>query len=183
MRIAPAEKSRCVFSANCTVFPVTHGSWQCVGGIPCESCLRTGKSCQKRLREPSKAVFVLYQQNRGIVIPAQTMKDTTTLYLDYFFAFLRRNYLVHRADTLGEILLPLLNASSLLSSIVSAIGALDASRHGTCSTYARLESPRALAFKAYSCSIESLKTALLDLRVSQRDDVLWATFFLGLFEV
>ncbi len=183
VRIAPAGKSRCVLRVNCTVSTMTHGSWQCVGGIPCGSCIRTGKTCQKQIREPSKAVFLLYQEERAIGIPAQTMKDTTTLHLDYFFAFLRRNCLVHRADTFVEILLPLLNTSSLLSSIASAIGALDAARHGACSIYARFESPQALAFKSCSCSIGSLKTALLDSKVSQRDDVLWATFFLGLFEV
>lgn len=70
-----------------------------------------------------------------------------------------------------------MNESQLLSSIASAIGMLDASRRGTCVSYAKVESPRFLAFKSYSCSMKSLSTAILDPTVSLRGDVLWATFF------
>jgi hypothetical protein len=109
--------------------------------------------------------------------------DTKTLHVDYFVAFLRRNRFAHCTDALVNKLLPLMNESQLLSSIASAIGMLDASRRGTCVSYAKVESPRFLAFKSYSCSMKSLSTAILDPTVSLRDDVLWATLFLGLFEV
>lgn len=116
-------------------------------------------------------------------MPAQVMANKETIYLDYFFAFLGRNHFVYHTEVLLEVLLPLVNKSTLLSSVASAIGALDASRHGSCSTYTKTENPQTLAYKSYSCSIESLKAELLGSGVSRRDDVLWATFFLGLFEV
>lgn len=159
---------------------------QCVGGIPCESCIRTGKICRKQMSEELKAVYVFYKETESTLrklIPATLAADTKTIHLDCFFAFLYRNHLVHHTDVLVEVLLPLVSESALLSSVVSAIGALDASRHGYCANYVETESSRFLAYKSYSRSIELLKTVLLESEVSLRDDILWATFFLGLFEV
>ncbi|KAL5364825.1 hypothetical protein BJX96DRAFT_188096 [Aspergillus floccosus] len=157
---------------------------KCVGDIPCQLCIRTGKPCQRQSSEPSQAVFVLYEEKKsGMLLPKQMTTDAKTVYVDYFVTFLRRNQFAHCANALVEDLLPLVNTSPLLSSIISAIGALDASRHGTRASYANVETPRFLAFESYSSSIRSLSIALLDPMVSQRDDVLWATFFLGLFEL
>ncbi|KAF3398178.1 hypothetical protein F1880_006495 [Penicillium rolfsii] len=156
---------------------------KCVGGIPCESCIRTGKTCQKRASEHSETVFVFYKETNDPLIPAQMAVHTETIYLNYFFAFLSRNELVHHKNMLVEAVMPLVSESALMSSAARAIGALDASRHGFCGHYRRDELPQSLAYKTYSFSIESLKIALVDLKVSQRDDVLWATFFLGLFEL
>lgn len=142
-----------------------------------------GKTCRKQSNEFSKAIFVLYTGNEGTSIPAQVMENKETTYVDYFFAFLGRNHLGYRTEVILEVLLAAVNNSTLLHSVVSAIGALDASRHGACSTYTKAANPRTIAYKSYSCSIESLKSALMASGVSQRDDVLWATFFLGIFEV
>ncbi|KAJ5882893.1 uncharacterized protein N7473_009779 [Penicillium subrubescens] len=156
---------------------------RCVGGNPCEPCVRTGRICQKRSSGCSKAIFVFYKETDEPLISAQVHTNMETIHLNYFFAFLGRNHLVHPKDVLVEVLLPLVTESALLSSVVRAIGALDASRHGSCGAYAKAELPQSLAYKSYSHSIEALKVALLDSEVSQRDDVLWATFFLGLFEL
>lgn len=154
-----------------------------MGGNPCESCVRTGRICQKRSSGCSKAIFVFYKETDEPLISAQVHANPETIHLNYFFAFLGRNHLVHPKDVLVGVLVPLVSKSALLSSVVRAIGALDASRHGSCGAYAKAEVPQSLAYKSYSHSIESLKVALQDSEVSQRDDVLWATFFLGLFEV
>ncbi|CRG84844.1 Anoctamin-5 [Talaromyces islandicus] len=77
----------------------------------------------------------------------------------------------------------MLQSSTILSSAVIAVGSLEAMRHGCCRAYPKLESPHYVAFKAYSNSISALHTALLDPDVTQRDDVIWVTFFLGLFEL
>ncbi|CEO59572.1 hypothetical protein PMG11_04245 [Penicillium brasilianum] len=156
---------------------------RCAGGYPCEACVRMGKTCRKQSNEFSKAIFVLYTGNEGTSIPAQVMENKETTYVDYFFAFLGRNHLGYRTEVILEVLLAAVNNSTLLHSVVSAIGALDASRHGACSTYTKAANPRTIAYKSYSCSIESLKSALMASGVSQRDDVLWATFFLGIFEL
>lgn len=168
---------------RCSTFTPADRAEQCVGGIPCESCIRTGKTCQKRTSDHSKTIFVFYKETDNPLIPAQVTANTETIHLNYFFAFLGRNHLVHHTDILLEVLLPLVSGSALLSSVARAIGALDASRHGSCGAYGKSEFPQSLAYRSYSYSIESLKTALLDSKVSQRDDILWATFFLGLFEV
>jgi hypothetical protein len=162
---------------------MTDRAEQCVGGIPCESCIRTGKTCQKQISRGSKTVFVFYDKVKCSVVSAHVQANMETIHLDYFFAFLGRNHLSHHTDILAEVLLPLVSESALLGSVVRAIGALDASRHGSCGAYGKVECPQSVAYKSYSHSIESLRTALLDSEVSQRDDVLWATFFLGLFEV
>ncbi|KAJ5359737.1 uncharacterized protein N7496_012150 [Penicillium cataractarum] len=156
---------------------------RCAGGYPCEACIRTGKTCRKQSSGFSKAVFVLYKETEGTLMPAQVMANNETIFVDCFFAFLGRNHFVYHTEVLIEVLLPLVNKSTLLSAVISAIGALDASRHGSCSTYTKNGNPRALAYKSYASSIESLKTELLGSEVSRRDDVLWATFFLGLFEL
>lgn len=103
--------------------------------------------------------------------------------LEYFFAFFCHNQFVRNYESLAKALLPLIQTSSLLYSAVTAVGALDAARHGSCSACSRMESPSFIAFRAYSNSISALQTALLGRHVAKRDDVLWATFFLGLFEV
>lgn len=104
-------------------------------------------------------------------------------FLNYCFTLFRRNQFVGQSESLIEELLPLLRSSTILSSAVTAIGSLEAMRHGFCRTHPKLESPHYVAFEAYSNSISALQTALLDPDVTQRDDVIWATFFLGLFEV
>lgn len=111
-----------------------------------------------------------------------TEKKETRI-LDYFFAFFCHNQFVRNSESLAKALLPLLQTSPLLYSAVTAVGALDAARRGSCSAYSRTESPHFIALRAYSNSIGALQTALLGRHVAQRDDVLWSTFFLGLFEV
>jgi hypothetical protein len=182
-KLALPEKQGYGLYMSCSISINADIGEQCAGGYPCEACVRKGKICQQQSSEFSKAIFVLYTENEGTVIPAQVMTNKETTYVDYFFAFLGRNHLGYRTEVLLEVLLPLVNISTLLRSVSSAIGALDASRHGSCSTYIKASNPRTLAYKSYSHSIESLKSALMASGVSQRDDVLWATFFLGLFEV
>ena len=103
--------------------------------------------------------------------------------LDSSFAFMRRNQFVHDPEGLVKILVPALETSPFLRSAVVAVGALDSARRGACRSHSQPDSPRLIAFKSYSDAIHGLQAALHDQNIAERDDVLWGTFFLGVFEV
>ncbi|KAI2790647.1 hypothetical protein POX_c03493 [Penicillium oxalicum] len=157
---------------------------KCAGGTPCDACNRRGKACKRRSTEPARAVFVFYEEaDDAALILSRVSRDMETIFIDQFFAFLSCNQFAPCPESLGATLLPLVRQSSVLSLVAGAIGALHASRHCSSASYSRAESPQFKALQLYSRTIESLKDALMDQKVSGRDDVLWATFLSGIFEL
>lgn len=116
-------------------------------------------------------------------MPDQVPTTARTIQLEHFFQFLKSNHTIFRVDNLAEVLLPLVNTSSLLDSIACALGALNASRRGSRAAYSRAECPKFKAYHLYSESITSMKLALSNPGICHQDGTLWASFFLGLFEV
>ncbi|TWU78636.1 hypothetical protein ED733_005365 [Metarhizium rileyi] len=81
-------------------------------------------------------------------------------------------------------LLPILDANEHLRSIAVAIGALDASRRAQVGTHHPLHpSARVVAFTNYQRALARLQGELDSSQAPLRDDVLWTTFLLGLFEL
>ncbi|KAJ5490714.1 hypothetical protein N7539_002281 [Penicillium diatomitis] len=174
------QRKRVVRCESCAVRKI-----KCTGSTPCDACIRRGKACRRRTSEPPEAIFVFYEETKSqdASLPAQVSRNAASVFVDQFFAFLSCNQFVPCLNTLGGALLPLVEQSSLLSSIASAIGALHASRRGFSARYSQADSPEFQALRLYSRSIESLKGALTEAKVHGRDDVLWATFLSGIFEL
>ncbi|KAH8879823.1 hypothetical protein GQ53DRAFT_738155 [Thozetella sp. PMI_491] len=82
-----------------------------------------------------------------------------------------------------EELVPAALGPNPLYHVGLAIGAIDASRRGTVSTYSGAALAKAFAYTAYRNGVRALRAALAEEDVHQRDDVLVATFLLSLFEV
>ncbi|RHZ43940.1 Zn(II)2Cys6 transcription factor [Aspergillus thermomutatus] len=163
---------------------------RCSGGIPCSYCVRTNRNClEQDKKRPATTIIghthdVIYQSRQSRKTLNQQMGNRTEIrYIDQFMAFIRRNRFTRRFRCLPTEVVPLLHTSTLLSLAVTAIGALDAARHASVSTHRGQESPRLIALSAYSSSLRELQTALADSDVARREDVLWGTFFLGLFEL
>ncbi|KGO71458.1 Protein of unknown function DUF3468 [Penicillium italicum] len=110
-------------------------------------------------------------------------KDEGTRHLDYFVSFVEHNLFTMSFSSIIPDLLPLISNSSVLYHAVIAIGALDANRHaGGCALQGE-KPPYVDAVTAYQKSMGILRSCLGNTHVMQKEDVLWATFFLGLFEL
>lgn len=70
-----------------------------------------------------------------------------------------------------------------LREVAMALGALDASRRASVTSWHGHESPHFAALNLYCRSIQSLRTKLAEAPSSCGDDVLWSIFLMGLFEV
>ncbi|KAJ0419179.1 hypothetical protein BJY00DRAFT_314248 [Aspergillus carlsbadensis] len=166
---------------------------RCSGGVPCDYCVKSTRVCYEQKQRKARSVFVHHTQTptsqcmsaaKGTTsLPKQIPQGLDSRFLDYSIALLDCNRLTHNHVALAADLLPLLRTSSLLSSAVRAVGALSASRHGSVCMAKGRDSPYFIAFTAYSASISALQATLADRDIARRDDVLWATFFLGLFEL
>lgn len=109
--------------------------------------------------------------------------DLTFRFIDNFLLFIQQNQFTASFQILNRDILHLIHTSQILYHSAVAIGALDASRRGSVSILYGRESPQYTAFNSYRTSIRALQTSFADKDAAQRDDVLWGTFFLGLFEV
>ncbi|KAL2819213.1 hypothetical protein BJX63DRAFT_382711 [Aspergillus granulosus] len=166
---------------------------RCSGGVPCDYCVKTSQTCHEQKQRKTGAVFVLHTQEpicRTVgaaegtkSLPKQIPEGSEIRFLDYSTALLDCNRFTPNHGELTTEILPLLRTSSLLCSAVTAVGALSASRHGSVCTDRGRNSAHFIAFSAYSTSLRALQTALMDENIAKRDDVLWGTFFLGLFEL
>ncbi|KAL2846357.1 hypothetical protein BJY01DRAFT_263330 [Aspergillus pseudoustus] len=146
--------------------------------------------CQAQTKRNPGAVFVHHPgRSEGAAVQTKSLpkpipEGSEIRFLNYSIALLDSNRFVNNHRTLATEILPLLPTSSFLRSAVRAVGALNASRHGSvCSDRGGPNSAYFIAFSAYSTSITALQTALTDQSIAKRDDVLWGTFFLGLFEL
>ncbi|KAJ5971288.1 uncharacterized protein N7479_001206 [Penicillium vulpinum] len=110
-------------------------------------------------------------------------KDKGSRLLDYFVSFIQRNMFTISFSSIVPDLLPLISTSPILYHAVIAVGALDANRHTGGRGVQGENSPYVDAMSSYHMSIGILRSCVGNKNVMQREDVLWATFFLGLFEL
>jgi hypothetical protein len=116
--------------------------------------------------------------------PLQSIgRDKNTRLLDYFVAFIQQNMFTMSFSSIVPDLLPLILTSPVLYHAVIAIGALDANRCTGGRALQGEKPPYLDAMTSYHKSMGILRSSLGNGNVTQREDILWATFFLGLFEV
>lgn len=85
--------------------------------------------------------------------------------------------------TVSSDLLPLISSSRPLKDLALAIGALEASRRGSLRTYRGADSPQVASFGFYGRSIEAFQRQIQTRQGIEREDVLWTTLFLGIFDL
>jgi hypothetical protein len=118
-----------------------------------------------------------------IEIPEQVGNDMSDRLMESFSAFIRRTQFSPEFASVDTALIPLIRTSSTLRHIAIAIGALDASRRSVVRTIDGSKTHDLIAFKSYHQAILSLQSSINEEDAAKREDVLWATFLLGLFEV
>ncbi|KAL3464718.1 hypothetical protein BJX64DRAFT_89043 [Aspergillus heterothallicus] len=123
------------------------------------------------------------RKDRDPVCPINAVrKDHETRNLDAFVLFIQDNAFIIGFPKIVCNLLPQLSTSPVLHYAVVAIGALHEKRNSA--NYMRVGfKPRVAAMDSYHASMVALQACLGGNYVLRRDDVLWATFFLGLFEL
>lgn len=109
-------------------------------------------------------------------------KDKGTRLLDYFASFIEHNMFTMSFGSIVPDLLPLISTSPVLYHAVIAVGALHGNRH-TDGRALQEKSPYVDSMTSYHKSMGILRSCLGNRDVMQKEDILWATFFLGLFEV
>ncbi|EFY91084.1 hypothetical protein MAC_02970 [Metarhizium acridum CQMa 102] len=169
--------------------PLTDAGDKCQGGSPCDHCTRTGKTCEPQTPTTPRASFqfVAYEATRRttpkLALPATVNNDRESTYLGHFVAVIRNCQFTARFPLVATALLPVMSGNSHLSHVAIAIGALDAHRRAQVGASRDYPSPRIVAFTRYQRALASLQDELGSSNAPQRDDVLWTTFLLGLFEL
>ncbi|KAJ6010268.1 hypothetical protein N7499_004329, partial [Penicillium canescens] len=181
-------------------------SWQCEGGFPCARCIRQNTVCVAQQQSAhGMTMFVNQTQQddfggshrisdqKGMAITIRhspgthqldfIRRDKGTRFLDYFVSFIQQNMFTMRFSSIVPDLLPLISTSPVLYNAVIAVGALEANRHFAGRTLLGEEPPYVDSMTSYHKSMGILRSCLGKSNVMQREDVLWATFFLGLFEL
>ncbi|KAH6874074.1 hypothetical protein B0T10DRAFT_533100 [Thelonectria olida] len=160
---------------------------KCQGGLPCEYCIRTKKSCVPQTAPTDKLQFVRctpsQQASQAVELPVQVDRQADLLYFDYFALFIKRCEFTQDFASVTCALLPLTETCPPLREAVIAIGALDASRRSHVRTCSQRQLPHSIAFRSYGTSIRNLQHLLQASGALQSDGVLWCTFLLGLFEL
>lgn len=139
-------------------------------------CGHHQKSDQKGMSIPNTEILGVHPLNF-------IGKDKGTRLLDYFASFIEHNMFTMSFASIVPDLLPLISTSPVLYHAVIAVGALDPNRH---SGRRALQGEKSLyvdSMTSYHKSMGILRSCLGNRDVMQKEDVLWATFFLGLFEV
>ncbi|OGE47451.1 hypothetical protein PENARI_c044G04319 [Penicillium arizonense] len=130
-----------------------------------------------------KGMAITIRHSPGIHQLGSIGRDKGTRFLDYFVSFIQQNMFTMRFSSIVPDLLPLISTSPVLYNAVIAVGALEANRHFAGRTLQGEEPPYVDSMTSYHKSIGILRSCLGKSNVMQREDVLWATFFLGLFEL
>ncbi|KFX86878.1 hypothetical protein V490_08756 [Pseudogymnoascus sp. VKM F-3557] len=191
-KLGPADKRRQVKRCGaCSARKI-----KCEGGFPCKHCIKTGKSClppkqttgtvqfvQEHASEETKGRTALSRSKLNIVSVIPPNGDPTDRFIGCFLLFIQQNQFTASFQSLDTEILHLVRTSPVLYHSAIAIGALDASRRGFISVPKGRESPQYVAFSSYRTSIRVLQASVSEKDAAQRDDVLWGTFFLGLFEL
>ncbi|KAG0154645.1 hypothetical protein PDIDSM_213 [Penicillium digitatum] len=110
-------------------------------------------------------------------------KDKETHLLDCFVSFVEKNMFTISFSSIVPDLLPLISTSPVLYHAVIAVGALNANRHAGGHALPADAHPYVDAMTSYHRSMGILRSCLVNQNVMQEEDILWATFFLGLFEL
>ncbi|VUC25574.1 unnamed protein product [Clonostachys rosea] len=159
---------------------------KCEGGFPCEYCTRTKKQCHPPSPSPPRMKFLMVNSStragcQASVSPTTMPRPNESIYLDYFAIFMGRCQFTKEFATVASDLLPLISSSRPLNDLALAIGALEASRRGSLHTYRGADFPQVASFGFYGRSIRAFQ---MQIQTSQgiEDDVLWTTFFLGIFD-
>lgn len=118
-----------------------------------------------------------------LTLPKQVQNGMDDRFLASFAAFIRRTQFTRRFPSIDSHLMLLVHTSPPLRHVAIAIGALNASREGAISVLRGRDSPSFISFSHYRKAILALQSSLADSDVAQKEDVLWGTFLLGLFEV
>lgn len=105
------------------------------------------------------------------------------MYLDYFALFLQRCEITWEFATVTPDLLPLIQTSPPLRSVTMAIRILKASRRGSVGSVTGNKSTANVVLRSYDDSIQTLRLLLQLKEAAYREDIIWSTFLLGLFEV
>ncbi|KAI9041142.1 uncharacterized protein KD926_007412 [Aspergillus affinis] len=130
-----------------------------------------------------KGMAITNGHNSGIPQLGFIARDRDTRLLDCFVSFIQRNMFTTSFASIVPDLLPLISTSPVLYHAVIAIGALDAHRQSAGRALRGDTPPYVDAMTSYHKSMGILRSCLEENNVFQRDDILWATFFLGLFEL
>ncbi|OJD32480.1 c6 finger domain-containing protein [Diplodia corticola] len=183
LRVGPFDKRthvrRC---ANCQRRKI-----KCVGPVPCEYCKKTRQFCFQNVAEKRDAVvFMPYRQQDATAVPVirtPTLHNGKDWQLAYFFdSFLKMNEFA--ADLWGRItphLYELLHTSPALRDAIAAVAVLDSSRRPTSRSHGATSKTQESALKTYASSMVALQCSI-DAH-GATEDVIWTTFFLGLFEL
>ncbi|OQD69739.1 hypothetical protein PENPOL_c002G04523 [Penicillium polonicum] len=179
---------------------------KCEGGFPCVHCIRQNATCvaqqhsghgmTKFVNKNQQDDFCARHQSssqNGMSIPTRQTpgphpldfirKDDGTRLLDYFASFIQHNMFTTSFAAIVSDLLPLISTSPVLYHAVIAVGTLDANRHTGGRALQGGKSPYVDSMTSYHKSMGILRSSLGNRDVMQKDDILWATFFLGLFEL
>lgn len=107
------------------------------------------------------------------------------MYLDFFTAFLRRcQFTCNFVAAVEGELMGLVQRSRVLGGVARALGALEGSRRGDgCRRENASDEMRATAYVWYGRALGLLRGAVGERDIAGRDDVVWSSFLLGLFEV
>ncbi|RDL31807.1 uncharacterized protein BP5553_09209 [Venustampulla echinocandica] len=196
-KIGPADKRRQTKRCgSCSARRI-----KCEGGFPCTHCIKKGNVCTPPKQTTGTLLFVeghvsgvtkyrpttlntrSSEWTTSIVSSSPTDGDPTVRFIGCFLLFIQQNQFTPGLQSLDTEILQLVRTSPVLHHSAVAIGALDASRQGSVSVSSGQDSPQYVAFNSYLASIRALQASVSDKDAAQGDDVLWGTFFLGLFEL
>ncbi|KAI3559450.1 hypothetical protein CABS03_05193 [Colletotrichum abscissum] len=160
---------------------------QCQGGSPCEYCTRTKKRCLPQATSTTEVHFISPgSSEEGMQVaglPAHVNIPSAILYLDYFDLFMKRCLFADEFSGLAADLLPLAQTCLPLGQVVTAIGALEASRRATVKSSRGQQPPYTVAFVSYGEAVKTLRARLQVSDAFRCGGVLWCTLLLGLFEL
>ncbi|CAI7642778.1 unnamed protein product [Penicillium palitans] len=139
--------------------------------------------CARHQSSDQNGISIPSRQTPGVHPLDFIRKDEGTRLLDYFASFIQHNMFTMSFASIVSDLLPLISTSPVLYHAVIAVGALDANRHTGGRALKGEKSPYVHAMTSYHKSMGILRSSLGNRDVMQKEDVLWATFFLGLFEL
>lgn len=141
------------------------------------------KTQQDHQRSDQKGISIPNTEILGVHPLNFIGKDKSTRLLDYFASFIEHNMFTRSFASIVPDLLPLISTSPVLYHAVIAVGALDPNRHSGGRALQGEKSPYVDSMTSYHKSMGILRSCLGNRDVMQKEDVLWATFFLGLFEL
>ncbi|KAL5334409.1 hypothetical protein BJX70DRAFT_378400, partial [Aspergillus crustosus] len=174
---------------------------KCEGRVPCKQCDQRKLVCESQQQSSTVPVFVqdaLFRESTGATgskvavtatkqypTPGPTnaiATDQHTFFLGQFVVFIKKNTLTVSFPLILPDLLALLPTSAVMHHAAAALGALEAAKLSLRTQSGQI-ALRIAAVKSYRTALSTLQSCLTDANVAERDDILWTTIFLGLFEL